>query len=32
VRDEIAWYFGAELVHELDAFERDTLAGSPAAK
>jgi hypothetical protein len=32
VRDEIAWYFGAELVAELDAFERDALAGSPASK
>ncbi|HEY8038493.1 MAG TPA: hypothetical protein VIF15_01815 [Polyangiaceae bacterium] len=32
VRDEIAWYFGAALVAELDAFERDALAEGPVAK
>ena len=26
VRDEIAWYFGQELLAELDGFERDALA------
>ncbi len=31
VRDEIAWYFGAELVRELDAIEREGLAGNGAA-
>jgi hypothetical protein len=32
VRDEIFWYFGASLVAELDAFERDALAETPLAK
>jgi Fe-S-cluster containining protein len=32
VRDEIAWYFGGELVRELDGFERDALAENGAAK
>jgi hypothetical protein len=36
VRDEIAYYFGAELVAELDALERgdgsSRLAGVPGAK
>jgi hypothetical protein len=32
VRDEIAWYFGASLVAELDRFERDELAGNGGPK
>lgn len=32
VRDEIAWYFGAELVAELDAMEKAALAESQTAK
>jgi hypothetical protein len=32
VRDEIGWYFGAELVAELDAMEKASLAESVAAK
>jgi hypothetical protein len=32
VRDEIAWYFGGDLVVELDVLERDALAGSRVAK
>lgn len=32
VRDEVAWYFGQALVDELDALERDVLAGKAVAK
>ena len=32
VRGEIAWYFGAELVDELDRMERDALAETEEAK
>jgi hypothetical protein len=32
VRGEIAWYFGDELVLELDGMERDALAGTEEAK
>jgi hypothetical protein len=32
VRGEIAWYFGRELVGELDAIERAVLAENPQAK
>jgi hypothetical protein len=32
IRHEIAWYFGAELVEELDRLEHGELAGSAIAK
>ncbi len=32
VRSEIEWYFGPELVRELDELERGALAGTPPAK
>jgi hypothetical protein len=32
VRDEVRYYFGEALVGELDAFERDALAGEAASK
>jgi Fe-S-cluster containining protein len=32
VRDEVAWYFGAALVEELDGFERDALAETASPK
>jgi hypothetical protein len=32
VRDEIGWYFGEDLVRELDAMESGALAEIPAAK
>jgi hypothetical protein len=32
VRDEVRYYFGDELVAELDGFERDALAGAAASK
>jgi hypothetical protein len=32
VRDEVRYYFGDELVAQLDEFERDALAGDAASK
>jgi len=31
VRDEVTWYFGPDLVVELDRFEAEVAPGSPAA-